>query len=165
MHEVLGDALRVLAGSFEPQRKRSDGSESEPGLHRAEDASRERAPLLDLLTEFEVARGDVAEEDVAVSGHGLGVGGDGEIGPERERQLAERRRRGVVDGDERAGFMCGFTERSDVADLHGWGCWEFRSREDVRLRGDPAWALFAVGAMRRVTPILAKYSCASTRAA
>ena len=72
-----------------------------------------------LLQEFAVAHGDVAEQDVAVPGHGLGVGGDGEVGTERERALAERGCGGVVDGDQSAGAVGALAERGDVADLHG----------------------------------------------
>ena len=64
-------------------------------------------------------RGDVAQQDVAVAGHGLGVGGDGEVRAERERTLAERGRGGVVDGHQRAGAVRAFAQRDDVADLHG----------------------------------------------
>ncbi len=104
---------------LQAQRQRGDGAQGEPGLHGAKDAAHQGAPLVELLAELQVARGDVAEDDVGVAGHGLGVGGDGEVGTEGERALAERRGGGVVDGDERAGRVGALTEQRDVGDLHG----------------------------------------------
>jgi len=82
--EELSDCLRILAGALQAQRKGADGAEGEPGLHGTEYAAGEGSPLIDLLAKLEVADGDVAEEDVAVAGHGLGVGGDGEVGAQGE---------------------------------------------------------------------------------
>ena len=64
----------------------------------------------------------VAEHDVVVACERLGVAGQGEVGAELQRALAERGGGGVVDGDERARAWRGGGERGDVADVEsrGW---------------------------------------------
>ena len=117
--QEFGNALGVLAAAFQPQRQRANGAQREPRLHGAQDAADQRPPLLDFLQQLPVARGHMAEDDVAVAGHRLGVGGDGEIRAQRQRPLPQRRRRGVVHRDQSARAMRLFAQRGDVADLHG----------------------------------------------
>jgi hypothetical protein len=74
-----------LAGALKAQRQRGDGAESKPCFHGAEDAARKGAPLVDLLTQLGIAKGNVAQEDIAMAGHGFCIGGNGEVGAESER--------------------------------------------------------------------------------
>ena len=64
-----------------------------------------------------IAHRDVAEDDVAVAVEGLGVGGHREIGTERQRRLAQHRRGGVVDREQRPGGMRPRGQRLDVDDV------------------------------------------------
>jgi hypothetical protein len=74
--------------------------------------------VVDHFEEFRGANGYVAEEEVAVAGHGFSIGSDGEVGSEGEGLLAERGGGGVVDGEQSSGGVGGLGDRGDVGDLH-----------------------------------------------
>ena len=154
--EELGDALGVFAASFEAQGKRGDGAQREPRLHRAEDAAGQRAPLVDLCAEFEVADGDVAEQEVAVAGHGLGVGGDGEVGSEGERKLAERRWAVVLSTATSAPARWAASQRAAMSQTSIVGLLGVSIQSSFAPSSSSACALLAVGAVRSSMPILAE---------
>ena len=65
----------------------------------------------------------------------LGAAGHGEVGAEFQRALAERRREGVVDGDEGALRVCGLGEPPDVAHVQARVRRASRSTAASRRRG------------------------------
>jgi hypothetical protein len=67
-----------------------------------------------------VGSADVAELDVAVPGHGLGVIGDGEVCAELERSLPDRAGGGVVDGERRDDHVAFEVESIDRMYLNVW---------------------------------------------
>lgn len=89
----------------------------EPGLHRARDRSDHLAPAPYVGGQQGIAAGDMAQQDVSVPGHALGVTGDREVRAELQRALADRGGQGVVDGDQRARLVRGGHEAADVADV------------------------------------------------
>src|SRR5262245_18637222 len=91
--EELGERLRVLALPRVAQLERCEGTMREPDLERTGDRAQTPPPRAQLLGSAHVARDDVAQNEVAVSARALARARNGEVGAERERSLAERRRK------------------------------------------------------------------------
>ena len=121
------------------KRQRRNRTQRQPRLHWPKSSASQRSPLIDLRAQLQVAHRDVAEQKIAVSGHRFCIRGNGKVRAERQRTLSQRRRRCVVDRDQRARTVRRLAQHRDVADLHARIAWRFqpqqpRPLQQLRLR-------------------------------
>ena len=115
--EQLHDRRGVGRLAGQPQVQGAHRPVPEPGLERPRGAAGAVAEALQPGVQAVVGHAHVPEEQVAVAGQRLGVAADRHVGAQRERPLAQRRRRRVVDGDQCAGRPGRGGHRGDVADV------------------------------------------------
>lgn len=113
----LGEGQSRGALPVDAQLERRERTVGEPGLHRARDGPDDLAPAPYVGGQQGITAGDMAQQDVAVPGHALGVAGHREVRAELQRALADRGGQGVVDGDQRTCLVRHRHQPTDVADV------------------------------------------------
>ena len=109
-----GDPSGILGVPLHAQLQRLQAAQRQPAIERRRHRANRVLKKLDRLEDRGIARQRGALDQIRMPGEVLGHAVDDDVGAERERLLAHRRRKGVVDDDERALLVGDGGNRLDV---------------------------------------------------